>query len=413
MQVRDAFLTIESTTEGRNALRLTALGGVVRAGAAQILPACPELSTVMQADGPVVVVEGFAGDSLAALLQTGPLRSAQAIRLLRSMATAVDELHRMGFVHGRLRPGSFVVDGLQNSQPRVRLVDWAIQWQPPTPGQIQQLSHALAPELIFGEAALAASDQFAFGALAHQLLTGHLPFGGESTSETLLATLSGHWSLGEAGELPVDALSRVFSHEPAQRFNSCTAFVDAMDREIAEATAPLAAPAAAAYSGGYSAPVAAPVEAAEPGWWARNGLLVAGLFAALAFALGIASWFVQRQIADVQASVGESMKAAKWTLADNGRMKVCNNSQHQVLIRDLAVGYWDSARKLTVFESSRAQHGGWTVEPESEQNLSSLAGPWDGSVVFYYLHVEQQGKEYLLSGTWQEVPKGCLAIASQ
>ncbi len=410
MQLRDAFLTIESTTEGRNALRLTAMGGTVRPGAAQILPSCQELSTVMQADGPVIVVEGFAGESLAEMARRAPLRSSQAIALLRSMATAVDELHRMGFVHGRLRAESFLVD----AQQRVRLVDWAFQWQPPTPEQLKQLAHTAAPEIIFGEAALAASDQFAFGALAHLLLTGHLPFGGASASETLLATLSGHWSLGEAGELPGDAFSRVFSHEPAQRFNSCTAFVDAMDREMAEAAAPLAAPApVAAYSGTYSAPVAAAaVEPAGPGWWARNGLLVAGVCAALAFALGIASWFVQRQLAEVQATVGESMKTAKWSLADNGRMKVCNNSQHPVIIRDLAVGYWDANRKLTVFESSRAQHGGWTVEPESEQSLSSLAGPWNGSVVFYYLHVEQQSKEYLLSGTWQTVPKGCLSIAS-
>ena len=220
MQLRDAFLTMESTTEGRAALRLTAIGGRVRSTAAQVLPSCGELSTVVQADGPLVVVEGFVGDSLAAVVRTAPLRAERALVLLRAMATAVDELHRMGFVHGRLRPASFVVD----AQQRVRLVDWAIEWGAPTAVQLRELAHALAPEVIFGEAPRAASDQFAFGALAHELLTGQKPFGGETASETLLAALCGTWSVGEASELPVDALGRVFSPEPAQRFNSCAAF---------------------------------------------------------------------------------------------------------------------------------------------------------------------------------------------
>ena len=409
MQLRDAFLTMESTTEGRAALRLTAIGGRVRSTAAQVLPSCAELSTVVQADGPLVVVEGFVGDSLAAVVRTAPLRAERALVLLRAMATAVDELHRMGFVHGRLRPASFVVD----AQQRVRLVDWAIEWGAPTAVQLRELAHALAPEVIFGEAPRAASDQFAFGALAHELLTGQKPFGGETASETLLAALCGTWSVGEASELPVDALGRAFSPEPAQRFNSCAAFVEAAEREIAEAAAPLAAPAPVApgYAPAYAPPALLEAEEA-PGWWARHGLLVAGVCAALAFVLGIASWFVQRQVAEVQASVSESAKAANWTLGDNGRLKVCNTAQHPVVIRNLAVGYWDSKRRLSAFESSRVQHGGWTVAPDSEQNLS-IPGAWDGSVVFYYLHVEQQGKEYLLSVTWQAVAKGCLEIASQ
>jgi hypothetical protein len=100
-------------------------------------------------------------------------------------------------------------------------------------------------------------------------------------------------------------------------------------------------------------------------------------------------------------------------------MRVCNASAHNVFIRGLAVGYWDARRRLQVFENSHAAQQGWTVAPASEQNLSwnssgvgTPTSSWDGSVVFYFLRIEQEGKEYILSGTWDDANNGCLAISS-
>jgi hypothetical protein len=142
------------------------------------------------------------------------------------------------------------------------------------------------------------------------------------------------------------------------------------------------------------------------------------VLALCAFALGTASWLTQRHLAAVEAQANMAAQASSLTLAENGRMKVCNTSSRPVEIRQLGVGYWDLKGHLQTFESSHVLRQGWTVASDSEQNLSwtpadsgQHPGGWDGSVLFYFLDIEQQGKQYILSGTWSDVDHGCLAIA--
>jgi serine/threonine protein kinase len=421
--LENAFFTLatEEPTGGdvRRMLRLSSTGGQIRAGAAQILPACAELSTVLHDDAKSVIVEQFAGVSLKQRVAHGSLSQAEALTVLRGVATALEQMHRLGLVHCTLRPDSILVDGLF----RVRVIDWALEWQEPNVAQMQELFRSAAPELLLGEARGPRTDQFAFGALAHWLLFDAMPFGGATAAQNLLSIMAGVWNIENDSDAELEAFDRVFSPDPTQRFLSCSHFLEMLERELAGGTAATVPAQTGSSSPGLIIP-ASNGESAGTRWqtWGVGATIVC---AVLAFFFGAMSWWTQREIAHLQAITASAADATTAAISENGRMKVCNSSTHMVLIRDLAVAYWSPERRLQVFESSAAVRQGWTVSPSSEQSLSwnprqsdatNAAGQqpsWDGSVLFYYLRLEQEGKEYMLSGTWDNAGHGCLAIASQ
>jgi serine/threonine protein kinase len=404
------------TEEQGGAFEVVSVGGRLRPGLEHAAIGCVELSRVIATHAEGVIVERFAGVPLAQRLTYGPLSQQEALGLLHSVAVALEEMHRMGLMHGTLRPESLLVNDLLH----VRVMDWMFEWPEPSSAQVQTLFRQGAPELLLGESAGPRSDQFALGALAHRLLLGTLPFAGATAAESLLNVLTGVWSDTTVTDVEYEAFDRVFSPDPAQRYPSCRSFVEALEREmdrrpgISTATmgtvTAMSEAAPLSLQSGYSASA-----------WTASLVWAAGLCAALAFLFGAMSWWTQREIVSAEREGTESGDASMAAIAQNGHMRVCNTSAHNVFIRELAVGYWDAGRRLQVFENSHSAEQGWTVAPASEQNLSwnsSGAGAptphasWDGSVVFYFLRIEQEGKEYILSGTWDDANKGCLAVSS-
>lgn len=412
LPLADAYFAF--TEEQGGAFELVSVGGRLRLGLEHAAIGCVELSRVLAMHAEGVVVERFAGVSLAQRLTYGPLSQREALRLLHSVAVALEEMHRMGLVHGTLRPESLLV----NESLHVRVMDWMLEWPEPSPAQMQTLFRQGAPELLLGESAGPRSDQFALGALAHRLLLGTLPFAGATAAESLLSVLTGVWNDASETDVEFEAFDRVFSPDPAQRYPSCRSFVEALEREVdrRQGTSAASMGTVTALSQGASPSLQSGSSASA---WTASLMWTAGVCAALAFIFGAMSWWTQREIVSAETEGTESGDASMAAIAQNGHMRVCNASAHNVFIRGLAVGYWDAGRRLQVFENSHAAQQGWTVAPASEQKLSwnssgvgTPTSSWDGSVVFYFLRIEQEGKEYILSGTWDDANNGCLAISS-
>jgi serine/threonine-protein kinase len=90
------------------------------------------------------------------------------------------------------------------------------------PGRVSGTVDYLAPEVIRGAPATAASDIYALGCLAFECLAGHPPFAGGSVADAILAHLEAEpRSLGAPLS---DAVHQALAKSPADRPPTATAY---------------------------------------------------------------------------------------------------------------------------------------------------------------------------------------------
>jgi serine/threonine protein kinase len=208
------------------------------------------LAADIDGDRPYLVLETFDGVTVASILGTGneiPIQ--QVMKFLRRSAEAVDYAHSKGLVHGRITPDALLLDA--GGELKVTGFEAA-----PADSEDPELLLAcvpyLSPEFIKGDAALGYSDQYSLAVITCEMLTGALPFEGESTIAILqkigfenpvFPSLSG------ARFSPVvrRVLERALSKAPVARYTSCSEFAVEMEAALtARQSMPtrLAAPAA-------------------------------------------------------------------------------------------------------------------------------------------------------------------------
>lgn len=136
-------------------------------------------------------MEYLAGGSLRdRLIGQGFFAPEAAVKLLRTLADAVEHAHRKGIVHRDLKPANvlFTLDG----RPKIvdfglaKVVDDSASQQTRT-GAILGSPSYMAPEQASGKVSQVgpATDVYALGAILYELLTGRPPFSGESWLDTL------------------------------------------------------------------------------------------------------------------------------------------------------------------------------------------------------------------------------------
>jgi serine/threonine-protein kinase len=191
---------------------------------------------------PFIVMEHLSGGTLAERATAGPLPTTQALRFLREAASALDEAHLRGIVHRDVKPGNLILD----ARGRVRVADFGIarvadgsDATMTAAGTVLGTAGYLAPEQARGEPATAASDVYALGVVAFELLTGGRPFARPNeTAEALAHVHEPPPRASEAGPwLPrlVDPIfERVLAKDPAQRYPDARSFVDALTTALAE-----------------------------------------------------------------------------------------------------------------------------------------------------------------------------------
>jgi serine/threonine protein kinase len=141
---------------------------------------------------PFLVMELIEGPSLAELLsRDGRMRPYQALKVLSAIAAALAAAHKQGLAHGNLKPANIM---MQEDSPiaSLKLVDLGLanlrrkEWGA-TVGDQQAafLNSALyrAPELWFEDKPDARSDVYSLAAVFFQMLTGVVPFKGDSIEE--------------------------------------------------------------------------------------------------------------------------------------------------------------------------------------------------------------------------------------
>ena len=139
-----------------------------------------------------MVMEYVRGPSVRHLLnERGRLEPAHAVEILRQSLLALGHAHHEGFVHRDMKPENLLVtrDGV------VKVADFGLA-RAYADGRVTQVGAVtgtvqyLAPEQIRGEPADPRSDLYSLGIVAYELLTGALPF----TGETAMAVAYKHLS---------------------------------------------------------------------------------------------------------------------------------------------------------------------------------------------------------------------------
>jgi eukaryotic-like serine/threonine-protein kinase len=198
-----------------------------------------------------IVMERLNGGTVADALRHGRIPADRALTWLRDAASALDVAHEHGIVHRDVKPGNLLLDDAD----RVRVADFGIARLTTddtvtTAGQLLGTAAYLSPEQIVGRPTTPASDRYSLAVVAYELLTGRRPFRAEHP------TAQARQHLEEDAEPPthvdprlpkaVDAvLARGLAKEPADRWPTATAFVDALAAALAadgDTTRRMAAP---------------------------------------------------------------------------------------------------------------------------------------------------------------------------
>jgi beta-lactam-binding protein with PASTA domain len=140
-----------------------------------------------------MVMEYVRGQSVRALLnEQGRLEPAQCSEIVRQTLQALDHAHRQGIVHRDIKPENILVttDGV------VKVADFGLarayaEGRQTQAGTVTGTVQYLAPEQIRGEPADPRSDLYSLGIVSYELLTGKLPFTGETAMSIAYKHLSG------------------------------------------------------------------------------------------------------------------------------------------------------------------------------------------------------------------------------
>jgi eukaryotic-like serine/threonine-protein kinase len=162
-----------------------------------------------------------------------------ALALVSQAARAVGYAHGRGLTHLGLAPTNVMI----TAEGDIKITDFGIlaATLPPRPVEVPRLGNRipyLAPEQLAGEATSAATDVFALGVLAYELVTGHRTFRGETAQQIAQSVMAGPPIEPPLPRPIVRVLQRCLARSPFERFPDARALADALDAALRVAPVP-------------------------------------------------------------------------------------------------------------------------------------------------------------------------------
>ncbi|KAF6086191.1 hypothetical protein HJG60_008397 [Phyllostomus discolor] len=166
----------------------------------------------------IMVMEHLSGGDLATYLQKhGAWTEEEARTIFRQLVSALHHCHEKGFAHRDLKPENILLD----ADNTIKLADF---------GFTKEVKHNLlssfcgtatymAPEIMMGQAYDGQRvDIWSLGVVLYQLVTGRLPFEGETYGAVKKRVLTGHFLLPHfLSEECQHLLQNIMTLDPAQR----------------------------------------------------------------------------------------------------------------------------------------------------------------------------------------------------
>jgi predicted Ser/Thr protein kinase len=204
----------------------------------------PNIVTVIdrgeEAGRQFIVFEYIDGSTLKDVVgERGPLPIREAVELAIGVAHGLAFAHQNGLVHRDVKPQNVILNG--DGKPKV--TDFGIARSLDVSGVTQTgtvlgTSHYIAPEQASGQPVDVYTDVYSLGAVLYELLTGEVPFDGESFVAIAMRHVHDPAPsvLDRRPDCPLrlaGAVDRALAKDPADRFPTMDTFAAELDAVLA------------------------------------------------------------------------------------------------------------------------------------------------------------------------------------
>ena len=181
-----------------------------------------------------IAMEYVPGRSLKELVrEQGPLEPVVAIDIVTQILQAARFAHARGVIHRDLKPHNVILD----EEGRARVTDFGIAQAGASDmtmtGSIMGTAQYLSPEQAQGHAVSAVSDLYAVGVILYELLTGAVPFDGDTAVAIAFKQVSAQPLAPSTANPAVPAVLDeivlcALAKDPAARYGSAEEFIAAL-----------------------------------------------------------------------------------------------------------------------------------------------------------------------------------------
>jgi serine/threonine-protein kinase len=301
-----------------------------------------------------IAMEYLPGRSLKAVVREhGPLSPSDAIDIVVQILLAVRFAHKRGIIHRDIKPHNVILD----EEGRAKVTDFGIARAGASDmtltGSIMGTAQYLSPEQAQGHAVSETSDLYAVGVVLYELLTGNVPFEGDSAVSIALKQVSVEpippsQRNPEVGAALDAVVMRALAKDPGARFAGADEFIAALQQArqgIAPAPAFNGSPPAHAAAAALLVPplpVDDPDPAVEAAGRRRRAMWIAAAVALLAIVAAVALLLLspssKRGRVTVQDVTGETQAAAVKALRGQGLTPIVTLTANAHVPSGLVIG---------------------------------------------------------------------------
>ncbi|MDQ3005446.1 MAG: serine/threonine protein kinase, partial [Chloroflexota bacterium] len=190
---------------------------------------------------PYIVMEYLTGETLSEILTNRAyLPLEEALPMLQDLASALDYAHQLGVIHRDIKPSNVIIEPITTSTnsriQRAILMDFVIalftteNTMLTASGDVLGTADYISPEQIHGITNLdSRTDQYSFGVMTYQLLTGKKPFERNNTWAMIRSHLEepppDPRNVVPMPEQAARAIQKAMAKKPDERFASIGEFV--------------------------------------------------------------------------------------------------------------------------------------------------------------------------------------------
>jgi tRNA A-37 threonylcarbamoyl transferase component Bud32 len=195
---------------------------------------------------PFIIMQYVEGVTLRSVISPEGMNLERAAELLKQMGRALAAAHSRGILHRDLKPDNIMLQNLGHGEEQIKIIDFGIAKVKDSvvaPSTSLNLSPGtvayMAPEQLNGRPITPATDIFALGAIAHEMVTGRKPFNPETGFELLQMQQSGVRvkPCDLRPSLPAKAqevILKALSFNPVDRYTAPREFADSFAGAIAD-----------------------------------------------------------------------------------------------------------------------------------------------------------------------------------